>query len=120
MPKNFKNISFNLLWCDVGNSVGLDLYEANIPDVVRDTFSCDHNEVLMLCSEYSYNEDNSIKNDLVDIDPAKVMINIHQKTSIRLVIAQLNFNSFKNKFLSLSTIIKDYVDLLLIPETKID
>ena len=91
-----------------------------IPGVVRDTFSCDHNEFLMLCSEYSYNEDNSIKNDLVDIDPAKVMINIHQKTSIRLVIAQLNFNSFKNKFLSLSTIIKDYVDLLLIPETKID
>ena len=91
-----------------------------IPGVATDKFSCDHNEVLMLCSEYSYNEDNSIKNDLVDIDPAKVMINIHQKTSIRLVIAQLNFNSFKNKFLSLSTIIKDYVDLLLIPETKID
>ena len=40
--------------------------------------------------------------------------------SNRLVIAQLNINSLRNKFASLSTMIKDYVDLLLISETKID
>ena len=68
-----------------GNSKGLDHYEANIPDSVRDTFHCDHNEVLsengdevsILCSEYHYN-DNNIKDDLVDIDPVKVLNNIHQ------------------------------------------
>ena len=32
----------------------------------------------------------------------------------------MNINSLRNKFASLSTMIKDYVDLLLISETKID
>ena len=71
------------------------------------------------CSEYNYN-DNNIKDDLADIDPVKVWNNILQKHSNRLVIAQLNINSLRNKFASLSTMIKDYVDLLLISETKID
>ena len=48
------------------------------------------------------------------------MNNICQKHSNRLVIAQLNTNSLRNKFTSLSTMIKDYIDLLLISETKID
>ena len=73
----------------------------------------------ILCSEYNYNDNNS-KDDLVDIDPVKVLNNIRQKHSNRLVIAQLNINSLRNKFASLSTMIKDYVDLLLISETKID
>ena len=73
----------------------------------------------ILCSEYNYN-DNNIKDDLADIDPVKVWNNILQKHSNRLVIAQLNINSLRNKFASLSTMIKDYVDLLLISETKID
>ena len=74
----------------------------------------------ILCSEYNYNDEKNIKNDLVDIDPVKVLNNIHQKHSNRLVIAQLNINSLRNKFASLSTMIKDCVDLLLISETKID
>ena len=81
---NFKFLC-NLDWRDVGNSEGLDHYEANIPDSIRDTFHCDHNEVLsenrdevsILCSEYNYN-DNNIKDDLVDIDPVKVLNNIRQ------------------------------------------
>ena len=124
---NFKKILCNLDWRDVGNSEGLDHYEANISDSVKDTFHYDHNEVLsengdevsILCSEYNYNY-NNIKDDLVDIDPVKVLNNIRQKQSNRLVIAQLNINSLRNKFASLSTMIKDYVDLLLISETKID
>ena len=43
---NFKKNLCNLDWRDVGNSEGLDHYEANIPDSVRDTFHCDHNEAL--------------------------------------------------------------------------
>ena len=70
-------------------------------------------------SEYYCNDDN-IKGDLVDIDPVKVLNNIRQKHSNRLVIAQWNINSLRNKFASLATMIKDYVDLLLISETKID
>ena len=48
------------------------------------------------------------------------MNNIHQKHSNRLVIAQLNINSPRDKFTLLSTMIQDYVDLLLISETKTD
>ena len=63
-------------------------------------FHNDHNEVLsengdrvsVLCSEHNYNDDNNIKDDLVDIDPLKVLNNICQKYCNRLVIAQLNIN----------------------------
>ena len=75
---NFKKNLCNLDLCHVGHSEGLDHYEANITVSVRDTFHCDHNEVLsengdevsILCSEYYYNDSN-IKDDLVDIDPVK-------------------------------------------------
>ena len=60
----------------------------------------------ILCHEYNYN-DNNIKDNLVDIDPVKVLNNIHQKHSNRLVIAQLNINYLRNKFTPLSTLIKD-------------
>ena len=58
----------------------------------------------ILCSEYNYNDNNS-KDDLADIDPVKVL----NKKVFR-----------KKKFALLSTMIKDYVDLFLISETKID
>ena len=77
---NFKKKLRNLDWRNAGNSEGLDHYEANISDSVRDTFHCDHNQVLsgngdevsILCSKY-YCNDNNIKDDLVDIDPVKVL-----------------------------------------------
>ena len=124
---NFQKILCDLDWRDVINSGSLDHYEANIPDFVRDTFHYDHNEVLsengdevsILCSEYNYN-DNNIKNDLVDIYPVKILNNIRQKHSNSLVIAQLNINSLRKEFASLPTMIKDYSDLLLISESKID
>ena len=50
----------------------------------------------------------------------KVLKNIRQKHSNRLVIAQLNINSIRNKFTSLSNMIKDNIDILLISETKIN
>ena len=37
--------------------------------------------------KYDYNDDHNIKDDLVNIDPAKVLNNICQKHSNRLVIA---------------------------------
>ena len=73
----------------------------NIPDFVRDTFHCDHNEVLSknvndvwnLCSKYYNNDDNNIKDELADTDPVKVLNNICQKDSNRLAIAQFNNDS---------------------------
>ena len=54
----------------------------------------------ILCSKYYYN-DNNIKDDLVDINPVKVLNNIRQNHSNRLEIAQLNINSLRNKLASL-------------------
>ena len=54
------------------------------------------------------------------LNPSKVLNDIRKMNSNRLVIAQLNINSLRNKFTSLSTIIKDNVDISLISETKID
>ena len=74
----------------------------------------------ILCPGYNYNDDNNIKDNLLDIDHVKVLNNICRNHSNRLVIAQLNTNSLRNKFTSLSTMIKNYVDLLLISEAEID
>ena len=46
--------------------------------------------------------------------------NVRQKNSSRLIVAQLNINSLRNKFHFFSQMVKDNVDILLISETKID
>ena len=100
--KNLKNFLCKLDWCYFGNSKGLDHDDANIPDFVRDTAYWDHNEVLsengdevsVLCSGINNISDNNITtDDLSDVDPMKVLKNIRQNHSNRLVIAQLNINS---------------------------
>ena len=59
--------------------------------------------------------------DIDFFDPSKVLYNICQKHSNRLIIAQLNINSLKNKFSTLSAMIKNNIDILsLLSETKID
>ena len=49
-----------------------------------------------------------------------MLSDIRQMNSNRLAIPQLNINSLRKKFTSLSTMIKDNVDILLISEAKID
>ena len=48
------------------------------------------------------------------------MENIRRKNINRLIFAQLNINSLRNKFESLQHIINKNTDVLLISETKID
>ena len=52
-----------------------------------------------------------------DLDKLK-SINIKNKN--RLIIAQLNINSLRNKFDCLEVLIKDKIDILVITETKLD
>ena len=52
-------------------------------------------------------------------NPLKVLSNIRQKNSNRLIIAQLNINSIRNKFSFLANMINN-IDLFLISETKTD
>ena len=48
------------------------------------------------------------------------MKNIHHQNISKLICAQLNINSLRNKFDSLQHIINKKIDVLLISETKID
>ena len=130
--KNFKNFLYKLSWWDIDNSEGFDQYDANFPNSVRNTLHSNHNEnlnengseELILFSEYDNNNDNKnlVGNltDIISLDPSKVLNDIRQVNCSRLVIAQLSINSLRNKFTSLSTMIKDNVDILLIWETKTD
>ena len=54
------------------------------------------------------------------LDPNAKLKEVPQKNSNRLIIAQLNINSIRNKLDSSNEIIKDNIDVLLISETKID
>ena len=53
-------------------------------------------------------------------EPHKALENIRRKNINRLIFAQLNINSPRNKFESLQHIINKNIDVLLISETKID
>ena len=54
------------------------------------------------------------------IDASDILKNIKTKNVNRLVIGQLNINSIKGKFDLLKEVVKDYVDILIITESKLD
>ena len=45
---------------------------------------------------------------------------IHKDNLNKLIFTHLNINSIRNKFDTLADIIKDNIDILMIPETKVD
>ena len=53
-------------------------------------------------------------------EPHQALENIHRRNINRLIFAQLNINSLRNKFESLQHMINKNIDVLLISETKID
>ena len=53
-------------------------------------------------------------------DPFEKLKNTRLKNSNRLIIAQLNINSLRNKFDSLVRMLNNNLDILLTSETKVD
>ena len=53
-------------------------------------------------------------------EPHQALENIRRRNINRLIFAQLNINSLRNKFESLQHIINKNIDVLLLSETKID
>ena len=53
-------------------------------------------------------------------DAQRVLIDIRKSNANKLVFGQLNINSLRNKFDMLSELIKDFVNLFMISETKLD
>ena len=66
------------------------------------------------CVETSESENNN------NYDPKVELRNLRLKNPNRLICAHLNINSIRNKFESLTNIIKDRIDILMISETKLD
>ena len=56
----------------------------------------------------------------LNLDRYSNIENIRSKNPNRLIIAQLNINSLRYKFDSLVEILHSNVDMLLVPEAKID
>ena len=110
---------------DIDNIEAYVHSEENFPSFDRNMENSNEhrfNESILI-SEYNDSSDN---NNVVNFqenetdDPLKELNDIRLKNPNRLIVAQLNINSLRNKFTSLSTIIKDKVDILLVSETKID
>ena len=53
-------------------------------------------------------------------DPEEILKNLRLKNVNRLICAQLNINSIRNKFDSLINLINNNIDILMISETKLD
>ena len=74
-------------------------------------------------SEESFLLDQSTSSTLthqLNLDPYSNIENIRSKNPSRLIIAQLNIISLRNKFDSFAEILHNNVDIHLISETKID
>ena len=52
-------------------------------------------------------------------DPKEILKNLRLKNVNRLICAQLNINSLRNKFESLINIINNNIDILMISKTKL-
>ena len=80
---------------------------------VNDAGSSTGNSLSAVCN----NENNILSEDM---DASSILKNIKTKNVNRLVIGQLNINSIRGKFDLLKEVVKDYLDILIITETKLD
>ena len=76
-------------------------------------------------SSCNLSETSNEENESSDLNPEqencqRVLTSLRKDNPDRLIFAQLNINSIRNKFDYLSDLVKGKVDVLLISETKID
>ena len=86
---------------------------SDISDVSQNSIRWEHEDSNFV------NETESLINKSF-LDPHSVLKTIRSKNLNRLIIAQLNINSLRNKFDSLVQIFDYNIDILLVSETKID
>ena len=101
----------------VSNSIPEHSHEVSQPDSFRnsDNKSIRGDQILKEANEIPSN-----LNSGALPEPHKALKNIRRKNINRLIFAQLNINSLRNKFESLQHIISKNIDVLLISKTKID
>ena len=59
-------------------------------------------------------------NDMNHFEASNTISEIRIKNLNNIIIGHLNVNSFPNKFDSLTSIIKNYIDIIVLTETKLD
>ena len=93
----------------------------NIENYVSDSFGVFSNNDNLKDEESILKSDHkNISIEKTSLDSFNDLKNIRKKNFDRLIIAQMNINSLRNKFEFLVEIIKNNVDILLVSETKID
>ena len=85
---------------------------------INDESKNNFNECENINPDKSIRDENCAENK--EVDDFEVLNTINIKNANRLILAQLNINSLRNKFDALTLIIKDKVDILVITETKLD
>ena len=101
----------------VSNSIPEHSHEVSQSDSFRNS---GHKSVL---EDHIFKEPHEVPSNLnrgALPEPHKALENIRRRNINRLIFAQLNINSLRNKFESLQHIINKNIDVLLISETKTD
>ena len=76
--------------------------------------------IVNLDNSIEQNDSHSIVSEDAHESASHILKNLKIRNVNRLIIGQLNINSIKGKFDLLKESIKDYIDILIITETKID
>ena len=53
-------------------------------------------------------------------EPKRILTKLKKENYNKLVLAQLNINSIRNKFVELKSLVTGFIDILILTETKID
>ena len=69
---------------------------------------------------FCVNDGISEDSDRNELDPSNILKNLKLKNVNRLIIGHLNINSISSKIELLKAIVQDYIDILVISETKLD
>ena len=99
---------------DMFNNSMLKLIDKREGSSVHDIYEASMTESAMSSMSESFDEVNNLN------DPSKCLRSIRTGHPDKIVIAQLNTNSIRNKFEQFKCIVKGNVDILVLLETKLD
>ena len=91
---------------------GNSLFAKNLLGFIEQNWNCSCKGDVSICSEDVSNVSHS--------DAQQVLKDIRKSNVNKLIFGQLNINSLRNKFDMVSELIKGFVDVFMISETKLD
>ena len=125
---SFRVNLFKSLYIDINYEIPIiiddnDDHSVDIDNEVINNYITPHDYTSAIDLEPNINPLSSLKryNDISNINDIYSTLNdIRVKNIHRVIISHLNINSIRNKFVALSDIVKNKIDIMLISETKLD